>query len=92
MVPQHVILNLCVDLYHLDDKHYSNITQNIENQCVFSIICMIISGVNTSELDEENMFPIKYDTIPFGSVFTINQVTTDALGATVSLTVVVQDS
>ena len=89
MVPQHVIWNPDVYLYHLDDQHYLNRNQNIENRSVFSIICTLISDVSTSGMYKVNMFPIKYDKIPCTGMIIINQVTTDSLGMTVSLTVVV---
>ena len=89
MVPQHVIWNPDVYLYHLDDQHCLNMNQNIENLSVFGIIYTLISDVSTSGMDQVNIFPVKYDKIPFTGVIIINQVTTGSLGMTVSLTVVV---
>ena len=89
MVPQHVIWNSDVYLYHLYDENCFNMNQNIENRCVFSINCTLISGVSTSGMDEANMFPVKYDQIPFTGVIIINRTTTGSLGMTISLTVFV---
>ena len=51
MVPQHVIWNPGVYLYHLDDQHCLNMNQNIENRSVFGIIYTLISDVSTSGMD-----------------------------------------